>query len=616
MLSVKRSGIALVTALLISLLIAVLIAGLFASTRHQTQLTFGQNDRIRAHYAAEAGLVAAMDALRDRTWTAGFSDQPLSGGEATFSLTFTGDPTGTVGPDESVNNLLGVAAVNGPRGAGTVPPGFCHLVITGKSRSRSEILEVVLRNGAFPLVGTTVMADDTIEFSGDVVVSGVDNLREGNAVDAPVHTNKDGSGTLIDWNGSGTAIFEGTVSAVGPTSGLNLAGATLNGSPPTEGTAGAREFPYVDVAAEVDAKTGATEVSAPPVGDLTVGSSAPGDFRAGPTVVNGNLILDGGTLYVNGDLTVLGGIRGEGAVYVKGETSFFGDSTITTNHEKKVAVYSSGDITLTGFNGTQYMNALTDPSNPGYDPVLDQLWTNTQAAVADVKTFIDPSSSQYNLSEADRVRASLGERIFGSEALPGPVVPDYLPSGTHSDGGTLNWSPYGHDLFRHMADHLSTKPSSPTRDFLIAKFLDYEHFFHNKDVDVDRNNILTDFQTIETFRDGGHPGGPLDQMMDRVMDNASTQNVQNLREMAVYLDRVEPTRLGQSYFQGLVYTNANLLVENEIQIIGGVMAKSGVGQGRMEFDQGTQVTFVEEYFDPKNPLLSGGPPRVVTRISR
>ena len=598
------------TAVLLTGIIATMIGAILIGVHGGSFTTLGYQSRVQAHYAAEAGLATALEKLRDRGWDTGFANQQLAGGKGRFSLTFSSDPTGTVAADESVNNLLGLTTVNGPRGTGTVAPGTAHLVIRGQSGLQSETLEAVIRNGAFPVLGQAILADDSVEFNDNVRVSGIDTLAEGNPLPSGVHSNSTSTnGDLIGWYGTGSAVFDGTISVAGPAAGINMSGASLNGSPPTEGGSRAVTFPHINIANEVTSKSGAPTVAIPPTGDLTVGTGTPQDFHvAGNTTVHGDLVLDGGTLYVDGDLVVHGTVSGDGGVYVNGKTTFYGDAAVSTNNQQKVAVYSSDDLTLRGFNGTSYIEGKTS------DATLQTLWARTQAAVTDLKVNLAAN----NLDQVDQIRASLGEAHF-----PVSQPPLYQPPGT---GG---WSTHGHDLFRGLADHLENNyPADPQRDFLIERFKEQEYFFHNYDIDVDRalyplsSHGWPNEVTMDDWRNRtGHPGGPFDQMLDKA--NPSNLRYQpgpaavaNFKELSTVVEQIDASQLGTAFFQGLVYTGGELHVEHELHVLGGVLAQKGLGDGKMIIQNGTHITFVEEYFDPSVTSTAGGPPQIVSRVVR
>ena len=599
-------GIALVTALLMVLVVLVMIVAVVSTVRSQSYTTIGYHREVQAHYAAEAGLTATLQALRNRSWSQTL-EQTLLDGEASFRVEFAA--VAPVGPLQSVNNLLGQAAVSGPRGPDTVPPGSAHLIIVGRSGRAQVELEAVVRNGSFPDTELALLADGSVEFQDEVRVEGIDSLSEGQPVEAGVHSNLNQAGEAsVSWNGTGVARFEGTVSSSGSLQSLKLNGAQLLGTPALEGDGAPRPFPYIDVEAEVTGKSGAGTVSVPASGDLVLGTGTPADFyRQGDTVIEGDLILDGATLYVDGDLHVTGTIHGDGGVYVHGDATFLGGAEVTTNNQRKAAVYSSGDLELRGYNGTDFIESKTQ------DPVLQDLWNRTKTALGELQTELDAG----NLNQVDRLRASLGEEYFpGSN--PGPLFSPPVGSA---------WSPHGHDLFRHLANHLENNyPAEPRRDFLIERFHELEYFFHNSDIDVDRQLYPLASHgwplpvTLDDWRDRtGHPGGPFDAILDRA--NPSHPNytpiaVPELLELSNVVDRMDVERLGSAFFQGIVYSGGRLTVEHELHVVGAILVQRADGEGRARLGNATELTFVREYFDPTVPTTVGGPPQLVSRWVR
>ncbi|ODT62144.1 hypothetical protein ABS71_16170 [bacterium SCN 62-11] len=73
----------------------------------------------------------------------------------------------------------------------------------------------------------------------------------------------------------------------------------------------------------------------------------------GPSVtINGDLHVDNTLLYVNGNLKVIGGIKGSGAVIVTGTTTVEGGSGLTS--ADSVALLSQGDLSLTSTTSAKY----------------------------------------------------------------------------------------------------------------------------------------------------------------------------------------------------------------------------------------------------------------------
>lgn len=83
--------------------------------------------------------------------------------------------------------------------------------------------------------------------------------------------------------------------------------------------------------------------------DLTVSSHCviPGSLR-----VDGVLTLNQGLLFIDGDLTVRGGIQGEGAIGVRGRVEVSGSSHLRAS--SRVAILADGDLRLLGENRSQH----------------------------------------------------------------------------------------------------------------------------------------------------------------------------------------------------------------------------------------------------------------------
>jgi len=72
----------------------------------------------------------------------------------------------------------------------------------------------------------------------------------------------------------------------------------------------------------------------------------------GSATVNGDLKLDNCIFYVTGNLKVVGGIRGQGAVIVKGSTEVEGGATLASDDD--VALLGRGDVKLLGSQSQPY----------------------------------------------------------------------------------------------------------------------------------------------------------------------------------------------------------------------------------------------------------------------
>jgi hypothetical protein len=216
-----------------------------------------------------------------------------------------------------------------------------------------------------------LVASGKIALRGNVAVNGIGDLVSGTAVDAGIYSGQTATGTdLVSWkpnNAGDRAIVDGEVGvgSVDPD--------TMNfGSDPTAYSVKnfKTEVTGLDpVFPDIESKVaGQSSHPAPPLQPFGTTVISSGEYyHSGNINLNGDVILDGGTLYVDGNLEVNGSIKGEGALYVTGDTSFFGDAAITAKQESLVVVYSKGDVRLSGFDGTAYIEAAAaaDPQSQG-----------------------------------------------------------------------------------------------------------------------------------------------------------------------------------------------------------------------------------------------------------
>ena len=129
-----------------------------------------------------------------------------------------------------------------------------------------------------------------------------------------------------------------------------------------------------------------------------------GARREGSLQVGGDLTLDHALLYVNGNLTVQGGVRGRGAIVVRGNVRIGGASAVEATDA--AALMADGDITISGngiFQGLVYcrgaftadhvtiVGSLIQNSPTSQAVSLDQVQLYFCAAGAEVKLFVPGS---------------------------------------------------------------------------------------------------------------------------------------------------------------------------------------------------------------------------------
>lgn len=592
------------------------VAALLVSVQKNGFFAANHSNRIALDYLCESATAHALEELQDRAWTAGFADVQTIGGVGSYSLTFA--PSGSSpGPTDSVNNLSGVAAVDGPLGPGSVAAGTVHLVVLVKQGGLQGRYDVLLGNDAFPNLDHALLTDNTIVLNDQVEITGLDALNaDSESGKGGIHSNLvTDNGNVIEWTGSGSA--EASISHTVSTSseqGIDLAGADLLGSPPISYNAPNKALPNLDIRSTIENKRHlpAPSQSLNAVGNVTLGQGDFSEFHfSSDQTLDGDLVLNGATLYLEGNLTVNGSISGEGAIYVTGDSSFLGDTTLAPHTVNKVAIYGEGDIRLSGFNGTDFLNSVANAQTSG-SSIRDSL-DETRIALEGMESIMN------NYTPEELQRDFNGPLDIGPGATrtpnheTGPVVRG--ARGEFDDfkdflGGNPNNSNQNDDdgSLRELADAIQAEhPPGLSRDFLLEKLYSLSDFFAagTADQETNRNRLIH-------FREGGVPPALFDTALDYsdadgrhgLPSGPELHTIYNLTRQVTF------DRLGSSFFQGLLYTDGDLLVENEVSIVGGVI----VG-GEARFDESVRVTYVREFFDERSETR-GGPLTVLNWVRR
>ena len=558
----------------IIILMAVLVMAsnslitLVSSDIFNTRREHQRNVALFCGEAAMARCAALLSA--DPEWTAGFVDEEMERVGATYTVVF--NTSGDVQPHQSVNNLHGAAAVDGPRGPGTVPPHCVDLVVVAKAGLVERRLEVLLRRGISDPLPYAVVSSRNILMRGNVQVDGLESLDGSVSLDAGLHSNRlDSVDDIIQWSpkkAGDRADVLGEVSTTSPSTsaidfGADPSAYNLGG---TEVAAGAKPLPPVDIAGEVSAKSGAStpNFSAP----LTDGDY----YLSGGTVINDDLVLEGGNLYIDGDLTVNGSISGHGSVYVNGETAFRGDVKIATSEESGAALFSKGSVSLTGFDGSAYLQDLV-----ASDSTAQENWTHLRSTLDGLRAYIDGGGDH------DITIKSYATVISQEHNGIDPV-----------EGRNRNTS----GALRDFVDVNAT--NGPTRDFLVERLEQIGKDFccnnHNS-----WNSREEEEAIAEYLADGDSTG-----FFVAVYDEDFDEHIPAANNI---LAQTDYNKIGTSFFQGVIYTNGYLYAANEVNVVGAVFAEDDGSQtgttigdvtvepGDVFLDNNSRFTFVEEYVE-------------------
>lgn len=377
----RRGGAVLLVILLIPILVflARAVAWLSSSSHFRT---LSHRDKISNTYLMEAGLNHALTLLKeDSEWKEGFDHKGLSHVKGSYSITFQ-EPGEPYVPGNSVNNISGFEAVDGPRGPRTVMPLTIELVVNvenGRSESSGVfVMEAILKNLSEIAIGS---AGDIV-MNGNVNITGVQDVLNWVPVNSGIHSNKPGSSAdpVIEWTpkrAGDKATFSGKVSttATGPNAiqFTGTQGTDFSASAFEEGAA-RMPTPSPDIVTAVQQNRSATD---PPVNNFGTTTLGAQDYHSqGNLELQGDLVLENGVLYVEGDLVVNGSITGDGSIFVTGKTIFKGEAAVRAN-ETGIALYSEGPIQLKGFNGREFVERLL--SNPSDRDTYNQAMATFKA---------------------------------------------------------------------------------------------------------------------------------------------------------------------------------------------------------------------------------------------
>jgi hypothetical protein len=567
----REAGVALMTVII---LMAVLFMASNSLVTLATSDIFGTrraHHRTVALFAGEAATARCEAILAQQLdWTEGFNQEKMENVGATYTVVFNTSGS-NVQPNESVNNLNGTTEVDGPRGPGTVPPNTVDLVVIVRAGLVERRLEVLLNRGIADPSPFAVISSRNILMRGDVQVDGLESLDSGATVEAGLHSNRlDSVDDIIQWSPKSAgdrAEILGDVSTTSPATtaidfGANPSAYDLGG---TTISASNKPLPPVDIEGEVSARSGAStpSLNAPiPDGEY---------YLSGDTVINDDLVLEGGNLYINGSLTVNGSISGEGGIYVNGETHFRGDVRISTANEKGAALFSKGSVSLTGFDGSEYLSNLV-----ASDSVAQENWDHLTTTIDELKVYIDGGG--------DDVRTIKEYCTVISEEVR---VSPWQGRNENTSGELLSFVK-------------SKAPAGDTRDFLVDRLEQVGRDFccqnHNS------WNSRSESEWLADFLAGGDSTGIFMAVYDGDFDEhrPSANNI---------LAQTDYNKLGTSFFQGVIYTNGYLYASNEISVVGAVFAEDDGSQtgatigsvtvepGDVFLDNKSRFTFVEDYVE-------------------
>ena len=618
-----KTGFALIWSLLMVTFLFLLAGALLSNTFQQVFLASNSRDRQQALLAAESGLVDAQIQLQNNPdWQIGFDRKPLPSGAGAYTIQFA--------DDQSRNNLTGSVPIASFRGEDSVPPHCVLLLVTGETRGVTRQLEVLLSPRALDLGPSALASTGRIFLDGSVSVSGVQSMANATAVEAGLHSNSLGSDTKVRWrpgaDSQARADISGMVSSCGDDGSIDAPGefhALGN-----ETLAAQRTIRRIDILGQISAHSGATDPTSLLQPDLTV--LPQGDFYYdGNLTLNGDLELhDGARIFVSGSLEVNGAIRGSGTVAVAGNTTFKGDALLGQSSEL-VSVLSQGNIHLNGFDADQYMASLADQSATHFngDPTtVGQMWGEVKQSV----------SGMANLMQQRPNNQYAGQSSPFNPAQPAHEYDwnDYarsMSNSTYQAANPLSGAGLHSRVAPQLIDILAQRNDSAAR-FLTQRLTTLAAVSQECIKDMTGQSLARTVQDYESVVDAYLQGSSNPDSVLGVADILTTDFAWPAAQTPAYdkftraynlmtnqLLALSFDRLGNSSFQGLLYTHGSVSAENDVTVTGMLIARGEGGEdvqagsdvlhpGDIKLSNGSRFLYVEDLFsDPESsPMFSLG----------
>lgn len=429
----RNKGSSLITVIIGSGLLLMVLFTMAEAVIFHLQFANSLNTEHEARNLAQAAVHEALAELLT-------SDQYGRNSTPPLIVAGDGDPSRNYGivsfvadgrVPRSLNNLGSLNQITGSTGHG-VPGNTVHLVGRGRSGSSERTVEVLFYRPPFP---------KAMSSSGPIVASNarVTGLKAdtayppsdpNNLVPGSLQSNSNKRGTTPAIKVINCQI-SGDVAAVGDVQ--VDAGSQVDGEIRMHGDP--QPIPKIDVTARINDIKNAdgTELLSGTIPGRKVGWYC--GCPSGDLTINGDLDLENGVLWANENLTITGGVKGNGLVLCGGKVTI--QKGCTLDADNLVALAAKGDVTLEGadrsdyfFQGLVYTNGnfsaehltvlgavIADSSDP----------TRGGLTLRDVDMVLQPDAFNINKSVTFVVEDRGNER--GSQNSQPPSVP---PQGTPS----------------------------------------------------------------------------------------------------------------------------------------------------------------------------------------
>jgi hypothetical protein len=619
----RSRGIILVSVITMVIAILMLIAVLLKQGQVGLFQSSFYRDGVRASQAAKGGVNHLTDLLSDQH---DFTDDVLVDlGDSRYLVTFDESEE-----HYSVNNLNNSEPALIPNSLGhEIAPHTADLMVVGTSGYRKLVVHVVLQRALGQ--GRGVAANGRVVLSGNVRVDGVKSLfpPPGKSKPEPApggilskYRSTGPSDPAISWDELGGSTFSLSElsrleTAPAETGGQGLSDNLQTLFPDQSVRHGAADsIPDIDVSALVT--QGMSAAALEPSGSFLQGYVYLNEERSvgHDLTVNGSISLSGGTLYVDGDLTVNGDIEGVGTIYASGDIEIRGGSALVeTDRDSGAAILAGGNVNMIGLDASGYLRALSQAYSfePSVDR-LEELFSNYQGATAGAQFL--------NIAE------DLGQRDEGHLALDSGSPRQWIspipgPDGTHpygrSNGATNR-------LATELKDHHPSLSTDRKARKVVKALEQVQYHFrdsqrsirHNGEYFINPYPMLLHYFTLGDDYQLTEVGSttPLTDvffqddpnlMFDPAWDDAHLEQKfwthahlgagqddfhRSRRDVFVAHNPLDDGWLGNSSFQGMVYARGNIRADGNFKIIGSVRSL-----GDVTLKNGSTLIYNEEYRD-------------------
>jgi hypothetical protein len=589
-------------------------------------------NKARSRGLAQAGVEHAIHRL---TYDAGFHDA-VTVNAPTGQYRFHFD---TTKPDFSVNNLLGGGSATQRNSIGDLVASYrVDLVVVGVSGSVETRLHSVCESGL--RVTKSAGSEGPLSIGAQSSVRGIRSLSDPTEVGGGLFSHF----VSVSPTNPSVSVMSGAFS-IGATSTVSAppanGGTSITSGVPVSNQRSESQdkVPDLDVTRLVQQQQSALPLPAglTPVGagyEMTDPSITGAKKIDKDLVVRGDLQLNGASLYVKGNVTIYGGVVGEGSIFSDGDVKIVGGtSSLRTNQTSGAALYAQGTVELEGLDATGYLDSIISahPSSP-LGPAKAQLLTNLAPKQAAMSSAFP--------GERFAAVMEVGGMGTGGWLAQGKVAPDGSRGVTTTDRNDLLLTAAA------VKTALGTSYAADAKANKIVRALE-QYSYDNRGAFTRVSNAINDDYTLsgipartDTWDDNAFLGTPdlpdfrrwdlavWDQGRARADGrnfgslsfdhqarvlygivrraaplggtSAAAADVAALTPLEVLhanqikanaaLHPLDMSWLGKSNFQGIVYSRGDLKISNDFTLYGSALSK-----GKIKITDRSELVYVEEY---------------------